>query len=651
VLIRYFHNLNERIALKRHILRMDKNFIGWIAISVFLAFTTNGYAGWSQDRFIIMSWGDPLLLAARDSTEPIVPFNEAEAKKFVDANFNTLSGVIFCDDSCGIFKSGIYQNSILYNQRMMDSLAAWNNRTGNSVRAFQGTLDFKNDDKCSAGYIDSVIRVFGPSAPSERRSVLQGYYFGDEPSSNHEMENYRNVANSLYMQDSARPAYAGLLPIYGFSSNFTTKDLYATYEEYVDGSASHVGGVLAFDFYPFLASDGACVPFPPDAGGWQRNDFYSNFLIGAEKAKYYKKSFIPTLQADADLYNGGSHCWAYISPRLPDLNMEVGTALAYGAKGVAWYAYRTSTWATWLPDSIKSRYASIVYPDQLNSSVRNSITEVNRRLLAIGPTVMGLTYQYAAHGSDADPTSGEVLPRVVPDSCVSNKNDEKKYLLLGTLTDSLNDTVLVVSNKDRKGSHTFEFATSGKVRVERLSDTSAVYAEWPANYSLGKTHWVTEVLDSGAYSIYRIVPVSNDISVKPSQWKIINGFAELTNVDSGLSMVLYGYSVLASSLMDPNRIDLSKKTLAIVYEVLPPLSNPWWEGSLDVSINSPLNGIYNQYIGHAEIGNGINIPKIATFNLPVGDDEHRWAAHDFQFLLAANGPDGEKILIHSIELK
>ena len=145
-------------------------------------------------------------------------------------------------------------------------------------------------------------------------------------------------------------------------------------------------------------------------------------------------------------------------------------------------------------------------------------------------------------------------------------------------------------------------------------------------------------------------PVSAVLSLAASQWGIQSGNATLQAVDSGLLANLQGYTVVASQPMDPKTLNFSQGTISIQYELLSPLPNPWWPGALDLSFDSPMNGVYSQYVGHVNIANTVNQVQTAQFPLPAGVVGRMWTAADFRILLALNGPPGTQLVIQKITL-
>ena len=145
-------------------------------------------------------------------------------------------------------------------------------------------------------------------------------------------------------------------------------------------------------------------------------------------------------------------------------------------------------------------------------------------------------------------------------------------------------------------------------------------------------------------------PASAVLSLSASQWTVQSGNTTLQAADTGLLAVLQGYAVVATQPLDPSTISFSSGTISVQYELLSPVPNPWWPGSIDLSFNSPMNGIYNQYVGHVNIANTPNQVLTAQFPLPSVVVGRNWTASDFQFLLALNGPPGTRLVIQKITL-
>lgn len=146
--------------------------------------------------------------------------------------------------------------------------------------------------------------------------ALGGYLVVDEPSAD-DFDAVAQVADWLRAHDPARIAYVNLLPGYIDAKGLGT----ASYQEYIDTFVTRVRPrLLSFDYYPFLKEK--------DRGGFLRN-------LGTvrDAALRFGVPFMLIVQAMPH--------FVYRDPTETELAWQVFHALAYGARGISYFAYWT----------------------------------------------------------------------------------------------------------------------------------------------------------------------------------------------------------------------------------------------------------------------------------------------------------------------
>jgi len=146
--------------------------------------------------------------------------------------------------------------------------------------------------------------------------ALGGYFVKDEPSAK-QFENLGQVVARLRRQDPGHPAYVNLFP------DFVKTDKLGTdsYDDYLDRFVASVQpALLSFDYYPFLEDR-------------DRDSFFSNLAAISALAGRQHIPFMLIVQAMPH--------WKYRDVTEAELAWQVFHALAFGARGVSYFAYWT----------------------------------------------------------------------------------------------------------------------------------------------------------------------------------------------------------------------------------------------------------------------------------------------------------------------
>lgn len=142
-----------------------------------------------------------------------------------------------------------------------------------------------------------------------------GYFIIDEPPIQ-TLHIFKEIVNKITAIDNKNLNYINLLPTYGYPG---TKD----YNEYIYRYSTEIPlDIISFDFYPIVAN-------------WVRDDWYNNLEIIRNVSTELNKPF----WAFALSTSHGN----YPIPTLEHLRLQVYSNLAYGAKGIQYYTYWTTT--------------------------------------------------------------------------------------------------------------------------------------------------------------------------------------------------------------------------------------------------------------------------------------------------------------------
>jgi len=146
--------------------------------------------------------------------------------------------------------------------------------------------------------------------------ALGAYFVKDEPSVK-QFDDLAQVVARLRAQDPNHPAYVNLFP------DFANRDKLGadSYDDYLARFLSTVNpALLSFDYYPFLEDH-------------DRDSFFANLAAVSDLAQHQHVSFMLIVQAMPH--------WKYRDVTEAELAWQVFHALAFGARGVSYFAYWT----------------------------------------------------------------------------------------------------------------------------------------------------------------------------------------------------------------------------------------------------------------------------------------------------------------------
>jgi hypothetical protein len=249
--------------------------------------------------FIITCWCGP----------PLGEFTDARAAELAAAGFTTVGAP--CE---GIIEPAANRRALEIAARHGIRLWISDPRTG----------DFALSAPDWESRLDAAVAEYTASP------ALGGYFVMDEPGTK-EFEKIAPVVQRLQAVDPAHTAYVNLLPQYAI----TPAD---AYEEYVEQFISKVRPqLLSYDYYPFGEKK-------------DRTTFFDNLATMRSIALRHQLPFMLIVQA---MPHGH-----YRDPTEAELAWQVFHALAYGARGISYFAY-------WTPvhvpdaDKLKFRYGLI----------------------------------------------------------------------------------------------------------------------------------------------------------------------------------------------------------------------------------------------------------------------------------------------------
>jgi hypothetical protein len=332
---------------------------------MFFAFYSFAFSQWTQQQFIIGTYHDP---HDEGNAGDILRFQQAKR-----AYFNLLSGIPAPDHTPWEFTI-----TTEHVKRVLSIVA------NESVQAANPDIQLNiliADFSCcayrtSSGYpfnevdANQTKKNYIDSLDPNYRKFLYGYNIQDEPPLNeYYTTNIKKWIDFIKEKDSDKLGLVGLLPRYGFVSD-------QDYEDYLNAylTGSGVPNIVFYDSYPFFKDS-----------TWR--EYFYNLGIIREKAG--SKPFWATIQSV------GMGNW--IDPQPEHLRFMAFCPIAYGAKGLFYYTYETSSRASgFFRDAIIDTNGTTPMP------IYNTVLTINKYITkVIGPVVMNSINLGAFHKSDA----------------------------------------------------------------------------------------------------------------------------------------------------------------------------------------------------------------------------------------------------------
>ena len=366
--------------------------------------STHAQQKWTQDRFEIGGWIAPPISFSTDETYA----------RMQEAGFTLMTGPRQRDNE-----------DAESNRKVLDLCRRHGIRY--IVRDRRMHLDPQTDEDKRA--LDAMI------ADYKDHPALYGYFLMDEPNP----EAYRRLVQlHAYLQakDPTRLTYINLFPNYGGPTQLQFPD----YDGYVNGFVEAVHPLmLSYDHYSILKQG-------------ERNNWFANLEVVRRDSLKQGIPMWVIIQALQDATR-------YRPPTLNQMYWQVTTALAYGAKSIWYYPY----WSAGDPKKPEEwHYMGVILPDGKPGPQFESAKEINPKLKALGPLLMGLRSLSVTHLGDV-PLRAEAFH--ADDLMASARGDQ---IIIGRFQDRLGKPVLMLVNRDWENPGNVRIAIKGADGVEDI---------------------------------------------------------------------------------------------------------------------------------------------------------------------------------------
>ena len=382
-------------------------------------------------------------------------------------------------------------------------------RIGDRNCSFRGRI-FMNDAADQSAERARIEQELRPDTRAPHRTnyaSTMGWFVWDEPDSAASFEDIAAVTDLIETSDHTNPdaggfgpklAYVNLFPIdvwvgdtegcNQYRESFGTADMVTAYENYLsaylEGFADKdsPAPVLSADHYPFINARAV--------GAY----YFLNLKVLDRMARRYSRpgQTIPWWMV-IQLANVG----ATATPTLAMTRWQAFTALAYGARGIAyWSLARVGDFTNGL----------LLPTGQVNPAKVGLVTSLNRSLHALGPTLMHLDHVATGHKAAGNQAgigdellgSGGAIDRLVTDITGTGSSDA----MVGSFRhDQTGDTWLLVVNKSVTTRRTFTLQLAS--RVEQVGRIDQVTGQVVA-IAAGVTRFDALDLAPGGGELYRI---------------------------------------------------------------------------------------------------------------------------------------------------
>jgi hypothetical protein len=183
--------------------------------------------------------------------------------------------------------------------------------------------------------------------------ALAGVFLVDEPGSAQAYPDIAALRARIRREAPGKIGYVNLLPRYAFAGP-------ADYREYVESYTFQTEpDLLSYDHYPFLE-------------GSDRPTFFENLLVFRQVAREYDIPFMVIVQLMPH--------YEYRDVDDAELAWQVFHALAFGARGISYFAYWTPTQ---VPDNLAFRFRKGIIEGGLPTEHYRRVARLNPRLRAI----------------------------------------------------------------------------------------------------------------------------------------------------------------------------------------------------------------------------------------------------------------------------
>ncbi|MGH7724073.1 MAG: hypothetical protein ACREOU_01455 [Candidatus Eiseniibacteriota bacterium] len=353
---------------------------------------------------------------------------------------------------------------------------------------------------------DAVIRrrELDPSRGINGPGVL-GWFVWDEPCDRAQIDRYGRLSRTLATDPRSRDqlVFMNLLPLQEpDASNCLDaygSDRVSRYRAYVDAYLSQFDSldvpapILSMDMYPFQNESR------------EGRAYFECLSIVRDKAAEYSRpgARIPlwVIVQSSSYVNASRH--EHRTPTIPQIRWQVWSALAYGAKGIAYW----TAVPNWNEATREGWGDGLLDAEGRPSAKYDAIRSLNRELHALGPTLLELDAVTALHVKpgnqvgldDAVLGSPRSIYNIVAGVEASSGRDD---CLIGYLKHArTGDDYLVIVNRSTEKDRSFRVTlTSPATAVERISPSSGA----PERISLDGRSFTVPALTPGAGALFRV---------------------------------------------------------------------------------------------------------------------------------------------------
>ncbi len=265
------------------------------------------------------------------------------------------------------------------------------------------------------------------TADYRNHPALLGYYICDEPNVDY-FEELASTLRRMHRADSKHPSLINLFPGYGSPKQLGFED----FREYVHRFIQTVKPqILSYDHYPFLASG-------LDDSGW-----YDDLKVIRDESRQANIPFWICLQSE------GIEDYLRI-PNRSEVFWQVGTVLAYGARGVTWFTYWTPPPSQGIPvNKAGEDYMAVqhlggmISQEGKRTPLYDTVREANLFLRKAGGELLGWDNKFIAHYENGKLEEGS------PSTCFSLVGTNSK-LVVGTFVQGDRRRVVIANDSYTK---------------------------------------------------------------------------------------------------------------------------------------------------------------------------------------------------------